>query len=990
MTKMRVHEAAKELKMDNKDLIKVLTDMKVEVKTHMSSISQEDFDKVKRNKTTSGVSKVDSKPANQSVSEEKLNTAPVTNSRPNNNQNRPSGDRPNNNQNRPSGDRPSYNQNRPQGDRPNYNQNRPQGDRPNYNQNRPAGDRPNYNQNRPAGDRPNYNQNRPAGDRPNNGQNRPYNNNNGENRPYNNNNGQGGYNRNNNGESRPYNNNNGQGGNRTYNNGTGGNGGYNGNRSNNGENRTYNNNGTGGYNRNNNGESRPYNNNGQGGNRPYNNNGQGGNRPYNNNGQGGYNNNRNNFMDKDKDSDYNKNRPSAKPAAKAATGDKVERNEKVERNQKFEKANKHKNNGKFDKPDGDKAAIKGKGKNYQAVDLSKQTGNKQNRGNKRKLKAQRLLAKEVEVEIEDEDAIKLIQIGNSTNVQDLSAKTGKSMTELIMGFMKMGVMVNKNQSIDLDTATKLLVTYDILVEREEEKDLLEEAFVEEIENEENLEKKERPPVVVVMGHVDHGKTSLLDAIKNSNVIKGEAGGITQHIGAYKVKANGKPITFLDTPGHEAFTAMRMRGAQITDIAVLVVAADDGVMPQTIEAINHAKNAGVQIIVAINKIDKPAANPDRVKQELTEHGILVEEWGGDLVACNVSALKNEGIDNLLDMILLSAEVQQLEATYENKARGTVIEAYLHKGRGPVSHILVQSGTLKVGDSIVAGGAYGKVRAMTDERGNRLKVATPSTPVEILGLSEAPKAGDMFFVANSDKQARQLAEQVKAKGRIDMISETPQKVSLDDLFNQIQLGNIKDLNIIIKGDVQGSVEAVRASLEKLSNEEVRVRPIHCAVGTVTESDITLASASNAIVIAFNVKTEVGALNLAEEQKIDVRNYQIIYKAIEDIEVAMKGMLAPVYEKQVQGHAEIRQIFKASSIGTIGGSMVTSGKITRNCLVIVTRDEEVVFEGKLSTLKRFKDDVKEVAKGYECGLLFDGFNDIKEGDQVEAYLMVEKPRD
>ncbi len=343
-----------------------------------------------------------------------------------------------------------------------------------------------------------------------------------------------------------------------------------------------------------------------------------------------------------------------------------------------------------------------------------------------------------------------------------------------------------------------------------------------------------------------------------------------------------------------------------------------------------------------------------------------------------------------MILLSAEVQQLEATFENKARGTVIEAYLHKGRGPVSHILVQSGTLKVGDSIVAGGAYGKVRAMTDERGNRLKIATPSTPVEILGLSEAPKAGDMFFVANSDKQARQLAEQVKAKGRVDMISETPQKVSLDDLFNQIQLGNIKDLNIIIKGDVQGSVEAVRASLEKLSNEEVRVRPIHCAVGTVTESDITLASASNAIVIAFNVKTEVGALNLAEEQKIDVRNYQIIYKAIEDIEVAMKGMLAPVYEKQVIGHAEIRQIFKASNIGTIGGSMVQSGKITRNCSVIVTRDEEIVFEGKLSTLKRFKDDVKEVATGYDCGLLFDGFNDIKEGDQVEAYIMVEKPRD
>ncbi len=702
----------------------------------------------------------------------------------------------------------------------------------------------------------------------------------------------------------------------------------------------------------------------------------------NNNSNGGGYNNRSNDSN---GGGYNQNRQSS-----SSSVDKPERNDKQQRNQKFENNNKHKSNsGSYDKKDGFKGKKTGN-KPYQAVDLSKQTGNKQNRGNKRKLKQQRLLAKEVEVEVVEEDAIKLVQIGNSTNVQELSAKCGKSMTELIMGFMKMGIMVNKNQTIDFETATNLLETFDILVEREEEKDLLEEAFTEEIENEESFEKQERPPVVVVMGHVDHGKTSLLDAIKNTHVIKGEAGGITQHIGAYKVQANGKPITFLDTPGHEAFTAMRMRGAQITDIAVLVVAADDGVMPQTIEAINHAKNAGVQIIVAINKCDKPAANPDRVKQELTEHGILVEEWGGDIVSCNVSALKNEGIDNLLDMILLTAEVQQLEATFENKARGAVIEAYLHKGRGPVSHILVQSGTLKVGDSIVAGGAYGKVRAMTDERGRRLKEATPSTPVEILGLSEAPKAGDLFFVANSDKQARQLAESVKAKGRVDMIAEIPQKVSLDDLFNQIQLGNIQDLNIIIKGDVQGSVEAVRASLEKLNNEEVRVRPIHCAVGTVTESDVTLASASNAIIIAFNVKTEVGAQNLAEEQKIDIRNYQIIYKAIEDIEVAMKGMLAPIYEKEIIGHAEIRQIFKASSIGNIGGSMVTSGKITRNCEVIVTREGEVVFEGKLTTLKRFKDDVKEVAKGYECGLLFDGFNAIKEGDQVEAFIMVEKPRD
>ncbi len=934
MSKMRVHEVAKELNMDNKAVLKLLSDNNIEVKTHMSSISVDDFNKVKNsNSKQSGVSKVDNsvnttkneiKPENNTTSSETVK-ASTQQSTTVEGQTKTGSDRPNNN----------YNQNRNNGDRPNNGgyQNRNNGDRPNNGgyQNRNNGDRPNNGgyQNRPAGDRPNNGgyQNRPAGDRPNNG----------------------GYQNRNNGD-RPNN------------------GGYQNNRPNNGgyQNRPAGDRpNNGGYQNRNNGD-RP-NNGGYQNNRP--NNGGYQNRPNN----GGY-----------------QNRPAGGGTGFQPKTDKpeiIERNDKVDRTQRFNN-NKNSKNTKFEGKDKDGNYKKPAGK-YNPVDLSKQTGNKQNRANKRKLKEQRLLAKEVEVEIEDEDAIKLITIGASTNVNELSNKTGKSMTELIMGFMKMGIMVNKNQTIDFETATNLLDTFDILVEKEEEKDLLEEAFTEEIEIEENLEKQERPPVVVVMGHVDHGKTSLLDAIKSTNVIKGEAGGITQHIGAYKVKVGEKKITFLDTPGHEAFTAMRMRGAQITDIAILVVAADDGVMPQTIEAINHAKNAGIQIIVAINKIDKPAANPDRVKQELTEHGILVEEWGGDVVCCNVSARTNQGIDELLDLILISAEMHELKATYENKARGAVIEAYLHKGRGPVSHILVQSGTLKIGDPIVAGGAYGKVRAMTDERGKKLKVATPSTPVEILGLSEAPKAGDLFFVANSDKQARQLAESVKAKGRVDMISETPQKVSLDDLFNQIQLGNIKDLNIIIKGDVQGSVEAVRTSLEKLSNEEVRVRPIHCAVGTVTESDITLAAASNAIVIAFNVKTEIGALSLAEEQKIDVRNYQIIYKAIEDIEVAMKGMLAPVYEKEIQGYGEIRQIFKASGVGTIGGSMCTSGKITRNSKIILSREGEQIFEGDLSQLKRFKDDVKEVAKGYEFGILLEGFNDLKEGDQIEAYIMVEKPR-
>ena len=579
-------------------------------------------------------------------------------------------------------------------------------------------------------------------------------------------------------------------------------------------------------------------------------------------------------------------------------------------------------------------------------------------------------------------------IPESITVKDLAEVLGKKGSDLVMNLMKKGKMLAINATLDFDTAASIAEEYNVILELEEEKDIMEEAFgAEEEEDESKLE--ERPPVVVVMGHVDHGKTSLLDAIRHANVTKGEAGGITQHIGAYTVQIDGKPITFLDTPGHEAFTATRMRGAQVTDIAILVVAADDGVMPQTIEAINHAKAAGVEIIVAINKMDKPSANPDRVKQELTEYGLLAEDWGGTTVCVPVSARSKEGIDSLLEMIVLTAEMKELKANPNKKARGAIIEAQLDKGRGPVATVLVQSGTLRVGDPVVAGPAYGRIRAMTDDKGRRVKAAGPSTPVEILGLSEVPAAGDTFYVAANEKQARQLAESVIARNRETLIAQTPQKVSLDDLFSQIQSGNMKELGIIVKADVQGSVEAVRQSLEKLSNEEVRVRVIHGGVGAVTESDVLLASASNAIIIGFNVRPEPAAKAFAEGEKVDVRLYRVIYHAIEDIQAAMKGMLDPVYEEKVLGHAEVRQTFKASGVGTIAGSYVKDGKIVRNCQVRIVRDGIVVYEGELESLKRFKDDVKEVALGYECGLVFKKFNDVKEGDWVEAFTMVEIPR-
>ena len=590
-------------------------------------------------------------------------------------------------------------------------------------------------------------------------------------------------------------------------------------------------------------------------------------------------------------------------------------------------------------------------------------------------------------DVETVEDIKIIQLPSTISIKDFASLLNVASTEIIKTLMKRGTIANINQEIDYVLAAELAETYDVIVEPEEEKDIMEEVFGEVVDAEEDLEK--RPPVVVVMGHVDHGKTSLLDAIRSTHVTTGEAGGITQHIGASSISLKGQKITFLDTPGHEAFTAMRMRGAQVTDIAILVVAADDGVMPQTIEAINHAKAANVQIIVAMNKIDKQSANPDRVKQELADQGLIVEDWGGDIICVPVSALKREGIDNLLEMVLLVAEMGDLKANPKRKARGTIIEAELDKGRGPVATVLVQSGTLQVGDSIVAGCAYGRVRAMIDSTGKPVKKATPSTPVEILGLSEVPIGGDMFYVANNDKQARQVAERIKAQGRVQMIGQTPNKVSLDDLFTQIQEGKMKDLNIIIKADVQGSVEAVRQSLEKLSNEEVRIRTIHGGVGTITESDVQLASASGAIIIGFNVRPEASTKAMADREQVDIRLYRVIYNAIDDIKAAMKGMLDPEFVEKVVGHAEIRQTFKVSGVGTIGGAYVTDGKLVRNAGVRIVRDGIVAYEGHLASLKRFKDDAKEVATNYECGVMFEKYNDIKEGDVVEAFIMEEVPR-
>lgn len=587
----------------------------------------------------------------------------------------------------------------------------------------------------------------------------------------------------------------------------------------------------------------------------------------------------------------------------------------------------------------------------------------------------------------EEEKIKVITLPETITIKDLADKMKIQSSQIIKKLFLQGQVVTVNQEISYEQAEEIAVEYEILCEKEVVVDVIEELLREEEEDVSTM--TNRPPVICVMGHVDHGKTSLLDAIRNTKVIEGEAGGITQAIGAYVVNVNGRKITFLDTPGHEAFTAMRMRGANATDIAILVVAADDGVMPQTIEAINHAKAAGIEIIVAVNKIDKPSANIDRVKQELSEYELVPEDWGGSTVFAPVSAKTGQGIEELLEMILLTSDILELKANAKRKARGLVIEAQLDKGRGPVATVLVQKGTLKVGDFIAAGPSHGKVRAMIDDSGRRVKEAGPSTPVEILGLNDVPGAGEVFVSLNSDKEAKQFAETFIAQNKVKLLDDTKSKMSLENLFSQIQAANLKELNLIIKADVQGSVEAVKESLLKLTNEEVVVKIIHSGVGAINESDVILASASNAIIIGFNVRPDATAKQTAETEGVDVRLYDVIYKAIEDVEAAMKGMLDPIFEEKIIGHAEIRQIFKASGIGNIAGSYVLDGVMQRGCQVRITRAGEQIYEGKLASLKRFKDDAKEVKQGFECGLVFEDFNDLAEFDIVEGYVMVEVPR-
>ncbi len=586
-----------------------------------------------------------------------------------------------------------------------------------------------------------------------------------------------------------------------------------------------------------------------------------------------------------------------------------------------------------------------------------------------------------------EEEVKQIIIPEVITLKELADKMKQPVAALVKKLFMQGKMVSINSEISYEEAEEIALEYDIIVELEEQVDVIEELLKEDEEEEGTLVK--RPPVVCVMGHVDHGKTSLLDAIRSSHVTSGEAGGITQHIGASVVKYNGENITFLDTPGHEAFTSMRMRGAQSTDIAILVVAADDGVMPQTVEAINHAKAAGIEIVVAINKIDKPSANIERVKQELVEYELIAEDWGGSTVFVPVSAHTKEGIDQLLEMILLTSEILELKANPNRNARGIVIEAKLDKGKGSVATVLVQKGTLHVGDPIVIGSSYGKIRAMIDDKGRRVKEAGPSTPVEILGLNDVPAAGEVFMGTENEKEARSIAEVYIKQSREKLLDDTKAKLSLDGLFSQIQAGNIKELNLIIKADVQGSVEAMKQSLLKLSNEEVAVRVIHGGVGAINESDIMLASASNAIVIGFNVRPDHTAKDIADREQVDLRLYRVIYNAIDDIEAALKGMLEPIYEEKVIAHSEIRAIFKASGLGTIAGCYVLDGKVLRNTKVRITREGKLIYEGNLQSLKIVKDDVKEVAKGYECGMVFEKFNDVKEFDQVEHYMMVEVPR-
>ena len=767
---------------------------------------------------------------------------------------------------------------------------------------------------------------------------------------------------------------------------------------------------------NNNGENRQggrYNNNGenrQGG--RYNNNGenrQGG--RYNNNGENRQGNRYNNQNGENRQNRQQQGRPGNRFGNNNGEGRQGERSNNRFQGNNGERSNnrfggrnegrpgdsRREQGGKFDAPnlefvekDSRKANRENKKKDNRRDEYQNQ-GKRPNQGGRRQTqkipKAMQLQKPVTHPKEEKKEEVKEITLPEKMTIRELADKMKMQPSVIVKKLFMEGVMVTVNHEIDFEKAQEIAMDYDIIAEQEEKVDVIEELLREEEEPEDTL--VTRPPVVCVMGHVDHGKTSLLDYIRKSHVTDREAGGITQHIGAYMVSVGGQKITFLDTPGHEAFTAMRMRGANATDIAILVVAADDGVMPQTVEAINHAKAAGVEIIVAINKIDKPSANIERVKQELSEYELIPEDWGGSTIFVPVSAHTKEGIQELLEMVLLTAEVMELKANPNRVARGLVIEAELDKGKGSVATVLVQKGTLRVGDAIAAGSAHGKVRAMMDDRGRRVKEAGPSQPVEILGLNEVPQAGEVFVGCESEKEARNFAETFISQHRVKMLEETKSKMSLDDLFNQIQEGNLKELNIVVKADVQGSVEAIKQSLIKLSNEEVVIKIIHGGVGAINESDVILASASNAIIIGFNVRPDATAKEIADREGVDLRLYRVIYNAIEDVEAAMKGMLDPVFEEKVLGHAEVRQTFKASGVGTIAGSYVQDGTFERNCSVRLTRDGIVIFDGPLASLKRFKDDVKEVRAGYECGFVFENYNDIKEGDLVEAYKMVEIER-
>lgn len=689
--------------------------------------------------------------------------------------------------------------------------------------------------------------------------------------------------------------------------------------------------------------------------------------------QNGANQNRLNNTNQNRPINNNQNRPNNNNQNRSNNSNQNHQNKQNNVNQRNDNGNAYKNNN-YSKSNGN-------GNNNYA----NRTNDKGNFNKKNNMK-QNTPTPAPQPKVEE---IKEITLPETLTIKELADKMKLQPSALVKKLFLQGQVVTINQEIEFETAQEIALEYDIIAVEEEKVDIIEELLREDEEDEKKLVK--RPPVVCVMGHVDHGKTSLLDAIRQTHVTDKEAGGITQHIGAYTVNIKGEQITFLDTPGHEAFTAMRMRGAQATDIAILVVAADDGVMPQTVEAINHAKAAGISIIVAVNKIDKPSANIEKVKQELAEYELVPEDWGGDTIFVPVSAHTKEGIDTLLEMILLEAEVCELKANPNRKARGLVIEAQLDKGRGPVATVLVQKGTLRVGDAIAAGSFYGKVRAMVNDKRMRVSTALPSTPVEILGLNGVPNAGEVFVATANDKEARNFAETFIKEGREKLLegSKVKAKMSLDDLFNQIQEGELKELDLIVKADVQGSVEAVKQSLTKLTNEEVVVKVIHAGVGAINESDVILASASNAIIIGFNVRPDNMAKEIAEREKVDLRLYRVIYQAIADVEAAMKGMLDPVYEEKVIGHAEIRQIFKASGVGTIAGSYVLDGLFRRGCKARITREGTQIFEGELASLKRFKDDVKEVKANYECGLVFEKFNDLQEGDLVEAYVMEEVAR-